>query len=213
MAKDNVTLGKKLSNAERLATYDGSYPLWNPRYEIAVQEYVTNGFNQRDAYIVAYKRTEEDMATMKKPWQKIFWQAEVRIRIRWILDQRRIKFENGGTKDELIALLLRRAKSCPTDYFDYDIGENGELVATPIPSKFVDGAGLDSIKFSQTQYGDKVEIKTGNTEAAVELIAKLRGDLVDKHEVNGSFNIAQNEAANEAYRRRLEKLAKKKKGK
>lgn len=214
--KKKATVKKPLrrkTSQERLATFDGSQPHWNPKFEVAIQEYMANHFSKKKAYMVAYNKTEDDMELMKNPTaavRSVFSDEAVKRRIRWIFEQRRIQFENGGTKQELIELLKRRARSTPKDYFVYDVDDDGRPFGTPIPSEFVDGVGMDSIKFSQTQYGDKIEVKVGNTEAAIELIARLEGHIVDKSQVNASFEVNQNEAANDAYRRRLEKIAKKK---
>lgn len=207
-------VGRK-TKAEILATYDGSEPLWNTKHEIMVQEYMCNGYSKKKAYQRAYGRTDEQIekASKRRIWSSYFSFEEVKRRMRWILNERRERFENGGGKKDLIEILKRRVLATPRDYMDWGPDDDGAITASVVPSELVDAIGLDSIEVMPTQYGDRIKIKVAKKEDVIELIAKLEGMIVDKHNLNASFEVKQNQAANEAYRKRLDRIAKKKKGK
>lgn len=212
MQKKNKKLrGGSVPVEQRLATYDGSEPLWNAPHEQIVQEYLCNGYSRKKAYQITYKKSDKQMAHIKRQtWYAIFAREEVKRRISWIFKDRREKFEKNGGKRELIEILKRRVLATPRDYMTWGVDDDGAPIAELIPSEYVDAMGLDSVEITPTQYGDKLKVRVAKKEDVIELIAKLEGMIVDKHQLNASFEVTQNKAANEAYRRRLEKMAAKK---
>lgn len=177
-------------------------PLPNRRHEDLIQEYLSNGFKRPEAYQAIYGT--EDRIQASKLCYQVFVRPEVKARLKCLYHQSRRNVLRPE-KEDLLDVLMRRISADITDYIKVDYDEDGKPQALIVPTDLMDGQVIDEISIVPTAFGDRVKIKMPDKEKAIDTVAKIQKIISNDANLSGHFVIAQDDAANEAYRRRMEK--------
>jgi hypothetical protein len=115
----------------------------------------------------------------------------------------------GNKKEDLLNMLLKRISASMSDVISTDYDDDGNIVSVLVPSHLVDGQVLDGLKINRKKDGEvSIDVKLPPKEKAIELVAKIEKYITTGNDVNinNRLIIEQNEAANLAYKNRMERL-------